>query len=69
MSARDPRRRFTDFQVRQLLIACNGKCERCGSPISGQSFHAHHKKRHADGGRTELYNGQLLCVRCHKEVS
>jgi 5-methylcytosine-specific restriction endonuclease McrA len=64
---RDHRRRFTAWQVRQKVIACGGKCEKCGGDL-GDGFHMHHKKRHADGGQTILVNCQALCVACHRGV-
>jgi hypothetical protein len=42
--------------------------KRCGTDLSLQPFHAHHIRRHADGGQTQLYNGMVLCVPCHEEV-
>jgi predicted restriction endonuclease len=69
MRRMDPRRFFTARQARQLLIAADCKCQRCGSDLSQQQFHAHHIRRHADGGPTQLYNGMVLCVPCHKEIS
>lgn len=64
---RDRRRRFTPRQVRQKVIACGGKCERCGEGLE-DGFHMHHKKRHCDGGQTLLVNCQALCPKCHSEV-
>jgi predicted restriction endonuclease len=65
----DSRRYFTARQARQLLIAADYKCQRCGSDLSQKPFHAHHIRRHADGGQTQLYNGMVLCIPCHKEIS
>lgn len=65
----DQRRLFTARQVRQLLIATDSKCERCGADLAMQPFEIHHIRRHADGGRTELYNGMVLCLPCHKEIT
>ena len=59
---RDKRRRFTDRQVRQLLIANDSKCQQCGADLSRQPFEAHHIRRHADGGQTQLHNGMILCI-------
>lgn len=68
-SQKDPRRLFTDWQVRQLLIACNMRCERCGADLTDILFEAHHIRQHALGGQTQLYNGMILCVPCHREVT
>lgn len=66
---RDNRRYFTVRQVRQLLIAADYKCQRCGADLKSGSFETHHVRRHADGGQTEVYNGMVLCISCHKEVT
>ena len=63
----DPRRLFTAWQTRQLLIAANEKCERCGADLSHQPFETHHIRRHADGGQTQLHNGMVLCPSCHRK--
>jgi 5-methylcytosine-specific restriction endonuclease McrA len=65
----DSRRLFTVRQVRQLLIAADGKCQRCGVDLTDQPFEAHHIRRHADGGQTQLYNGMVLCIPCHKGLT
>ena len=65
--SKDQRRRFTDWQARQKLVACGGKCERCGNQLPDR-FHMHHVRRHADGGPTLLINAQALCPECHKEA-
>lgn len=46
---RDSRRFFTARQVRQLLIASDCQCEICGRDLTGQPFHAHHVRSHAEG--------------------
>lgn len=69
MKPADPRRCFTPRQARQLLIAADCKCQRCGCDLSEQPFHAHHVRSHASGGPTELYNGAVVCIPCHKEMS
>jgi predicted restriction endonuclease len=69
MRRRDGRRLFTARQVRQLLIAADYKCQRCGAELSSQKFETHHIRRHADGGPTQLYNGMVVCIPCHKELS
>jgi predicted restriction endonuclease len=67
-SVTDSRRLFTARQVRQLLIAADYKCQRCGTELT-QAFETHHIRRHTDGGRTQLYNGMVLCLTCHKEIT
>jgi len=57
-------RAFSARQKRSLYIRSEGKCERCGGPL-GVVWHAHHARRHADGGVTEMTNARALCVPCH----
>lgn len=64
---RDPRRIFTASQARQKVVACGGKCEKCGSELR-DGFHMHHVTPHASGGQTVLANCLALCVACHKEM-
>lgn len=69
MRRADPRRRFTARQARQLLIAADFKCQRCGCNLDQQPYHAHHIRPHSQGGPTELYNGAVLCAPCHREIT
>lgn len=55
---------FTDKQKKHLYIAADGKCEKCGDVLS-EDWEAHHIKRYADGGVTEIQNGMALCRACH----
>jgi RHS repeat-associated protein len=61
---RDPQRFFTDQQIQYKLMCQGGQCAHCQSPIN--SGIGHHKKRHADGGRTLLRNLAVVCYVCHK---
>lgn len=57
-------RLFTSAQRKHLYLSANGRCEKCGDVLNA-GWHAHHKRRHADGGVTEITNGMALCERCH----
>lgn len=67
-SARDERRRFSWRQCLTLLRAAGYRCQACGASVVDVEWHAHHIIPHAEGGETEIDNGQVLCVTCHKEV-
>jgi superfamily II DNA or RNA helicase len=62
--ARDPNRYFSGIQRRHLYVAAGGICARCKNRL-GDDWQAHHEKRHADGGVTQLPNGVALCRACH----
>ncbi|HLJ85745.1 MAG TPA: RHS repeat-associated core domain-containing protein [Candidatus Angelobacter sp.] len=65
---RDPKRTWTKPERQQRLDQQGGKCPRCGKPKTLDETQGHHKKRHADGGRTDGANHDELCKDCHKEV-
>jgi superfamily II DNA or RNA helicase len=60
-------RLFNSAQKRHLFVMCGGRCQRCGG-VLGESWDAHHVKRHADGGVTELTNVMALCRPCHVAI-
>lgn len=70
MSPKDQRRLFSDTQKCELLAAADYKCQ--GDSCldrdlsNGQSYEFHHVKRHTDGGLTSVFNGKVLCVKCHR---
>ncbi len=47
----------------------NGKCNICGKPFNIKEMHADHIKAWSKGGKTELDNGQMLCVDCNLKKS
>lgn len=57
-------RLFTKRQKAQIMRRQGGRCAECGEYLP-ESWDAHHKIRHADGGVTELYNAEALCPQCH----
>lgn len=63
LTQRDPRRRFFTDALRELVVARDRSCRNrwCGAPIRTVD----HIRRHADGGPTDVDNGQGLCERCN----
>lgn len=64
---RDPQRFFNWAQKNEIFNRANGKCESCKAFLS-DGWHAHHKIRWADGGRTGTLNGMALCKDCHIKI-
>ena len=58
------KRRFTKKQKRALYWLAKGRCESCGKPLSND-WHADHIRPWADGGVTDVENGQALCPECN----
>ena len=65
---RDPKRTWTKAERQQRLDQQNGKCRQCGKDKTVDQTHGHHRKRHADGGRTNGANHDELCHDCHKKL-
>jgi len=65
---RDPKRTWTKTERSEMLENQEGKCAKCGTPKSVDEVQAHHKVRHADGGRTNGSNGAALCKECHVQI-
>lgn len=61
----DPNRNFTASQRAEIFLRSGGKCKVCGVQISKTNFHADHIKPHTKGGKTDVENGQALCVACN----
>jgi len=41
------------------------RCERCGAGPGGWRLEAHHTLLRSRGGKEDLWNGILLCAKCH----
>jgi hypothetical protein len=65
---RDPKRVWTRSENQARLAGQEGRCASCGQPINIDNGRGHHRTRHADGGRTNAANHDVLCVDCHKKV-
>lgn len=67
---------FADFTVQQAFARAEGKCERCGYPLSAQNrgaenpngWEAHHIISLTSNGSDALSNCKILCVSCHKKT-
>lgn len=64
---------FTRRQKREIYIRDNGICQSCGIVclIDATQNHPHkvnidHIIPVNDGGKNEIFNGQVLCLSCHK---
>ncbi|MBZ5530319.1 MAG: hypothetical protein LAO20_02705 [Acidobacteriia bacterium] len=77
-SERDPKRRFTPAESKELKSRAQGNCDTChkktvrstpytkGSKHSPREGQAGHKKASSKGGKTELSNGKWQCKRCNQ---
>ena len=63
-------------KVKEKILACKlfekqeGRCARCHNRLVGGWFHKHEiKRRSAGGDPLSEENCELLCVKCHDEVT
>jgi len=61
----DERRMFSEEQKIEIYHRDQGICKKCGKLVSEYNWHADHKTAWVKGGRTEVENGQVLCVKCN----
>jgi len=66
---RDSKRVWTKAERQQKLDQQNGKCAHCGKDKTVDQTNGHHKKRHANGGKTNDPNHAEVCKKCHKELT
>jgi len=58
-------RRFaTKYQRYQVWVLQDGLCAQCQEPLS-DTFDVDHIQPFSEGGSTELWNLQALCLACH----
>ncbi|MBI2837821.1 MAG: DUF262 domain-containing protein [Acidobacteria bacterium] len=63
---KDDRRLFSPEQRRLLWNSDEKKCCRyCGATLDWTNFQVDHIRAHSRGGKTELKNAALTCVRCN----
>lgn len=62
---KDPTRDFTPEQRAVIYRKFKGICQSCGTYCDENSFHADHIIAHANGGATQISNGQVLCPECN----
>jgi 5-methylcytosine-specific restriction endonuclease McrA len=65
---KDTRRAFSQTQKKEILAKQGFKCARCHEKL-GVGYHFDHIKPWAEGGKTTVRNGQVLCAQCHEEKS
>lgn len=61
----DPKRSFDEKEKTQIFARDKGVCRNCSKKVTEHTWHADHIKPWIKGGRTELSNGQLLCIKCN----
>ena len=64
-----PRKAMTSKRRRDLLDAFNGKCARCGEPITEPGWVANHITPLAQGGADDLTNLEPLHKPCDQKVT
>jgi len=65
---RDPKRVWTKAEREMKLAEQEGKCASCEKEIAIDEARGHHRERHADGGKTDDANHDILCEDCHKDI-
>lgn len=59
-------RRFSENQKQIMYHRQNGLCAMCGKPFVFEEMEGDHIKAWIKGGKTELDNGQMLCIKCNR---
>lgn len=62
-------RAFTEKQKRKMYEEQNGVCPMCDKHFEIDEMEADHITPWSEGGKTELDNGQMLCITCNREKS
>lgn len=62
---RDPRRRLSLEDRRQLFVQADGRCQRCDHPL-GDDWEGAHLLAWAHGGATSLANMEAWCLPCNR---
>ena len=62
---RDPKRSFSNSQRIAIFQFSDGKCQKCQQSIIDTAWHPDHIVPWHAGGRTDVVNGQALCVKCN----
>ncbi len=65
---RDKKRVWTPNENQKKLDKQCGLCGKCGKKVKKGQGRGHHKKRHADGGKTDDKNHVVVCDPCHKDI-
>jgi len=56
---------FTKKDKFILFQFASGLCCNCSKPLTSENYHADHIKPYANGGKTDIKNGQALCCECN----
>ena len=67
IETKDSKRSFTEGQRMVIYDIYDGACNICNKELSYDEFEADHIISHAKGGKTEIDNGQLLCIPCNRK--
>lgn len=62
-----PRRQPSPAFRQNIFSLANGHCQRCGRPITLETFHVAHLRSHAHGGPLHESNAEAWCQRCNYE--
>ena len=65
---RDSQRCLSDSDRKELLKKQNYICATCDDK-DWRLFEAHHKKKWAENGRTNIENCILVCPKCHRKLN
>ena len=65
MIKRDKQRNFNNKQRNALFVFADGKCALCDCPLVDANWHPDHIKPWHLGGKTDVVNGQALCIKCN----
>ena len=63
---RERRRHFNIEERTALLILAQGRCQRCNA-VLGDDWEPDHVVPYANGGLTDITNGQALCRSCNRK--
>ncbi len=66
---KDPKRTFDDAQRQVIYRRDNGICQICGKKCEWNDWEADHIIPWSKGGKTEIENGQVLCIACNSKKS
>ena len=69
LTPKDAQRAFTRSERYALWIRDGKECKNCGRGLDLEEMHADHIIPHAEGGPTNLENGQSLCEACNLSKS
>ena len=62
---RDLKRSFSNSQRIAIYQFSNGKCQICQQILTNKPWHPDHIIPWHAGGKTDVINGQALCVKCN----